>query len=155
MLFRSIDTEIRPDTEQAPAVNAPNNPPGPTNKETVPSDLTVEKSTDKAPIKPSQKAPKADKSAAKPKPPKAEKAAKPSKAADKKSPAKKEAPAPEQPPEPKDAPRKGEKEEIVHLNISELHPFKNHPFQVRNDDEMAAMVESVKDKGVTQPASIP
>ena len=85
----AIDTEIRPDTEQAPAVNAPNNPPVPTNKETVPSDLTVEKSTVKSTEKPVQKAPVSRKSAAKPKPPKAEKAAKPSKAADKKSPAKK------------------------------------------------------------------
>lgn len=42
----------------------------------------------------------------------------------------------------------------MYLNISELHAFKNHPFQVRNDDEMAAMVESVKDKGVTQPAIV-
>ena len=38
----------------------------------------------------------------------------------------------------------------MRLNISELHPFKNHPFQVRNDDEMAARVKSVKDKVVTQ-----
>ena len=150
----AIDTEIRPDTEQAPAVNAPNNQPVPSNTKIVPPDLTVEKSASKPTEKPAQKAPKADKATAKHKPPKAEKAAKPPKDADKKSPAKKEAPSPEQPPEPKDAPRKGEKEEIVHLNISELHPFKNHPFQVRNDDEMAAMVESVKDKGVTQPAIV-
>jgi len=30
--------------------------------------------------------------------------------------------------------------------------FKDHPFEVKNDDEMRAMVESVKDKGVTQAA---
>ena len=60
----------------------------------------------------------------------------------------------EQPPEPREAPRKGEHEQIVYLNLSELHAFKNHPFQVRKDDEMAAMVESVKDKGVTQPAIV-
>lgn len=68
--------------------------------------------------------------------------------------AQQETPAPEQPPEPKEAPRPGEQEQIVYLNLSELHAFKNHPFQVRNDDEMAAMVESVKDKGVTQPAIV-
>ncbi len=61
---------------------------------------------------------------------------------------------PAQPPEPKEAPRRGEQEQIVYLNLSELHPFKNHPFQVRNDEEMRAMVESVKDKGVTQPAIV-
>lgn len=77
-------------------------------------------------------------------------------AAEKKVPAKEEAPAPEseQPPEPKEAPRKGEPEQIVYINLSELHAFKNHPFQVRDDEEMRAMVESVKDKGVTQPAIV-
>jgi len=57
-------------------------------------------------------------------------------------------------PEPRGAPRSGKQEQIVYLNLSELHPFKDHPFQVRNDEEMAAMVESVKDKGVTQPAIV-
>ena len=100
--------------------------------------------------------PKADKAAQEPKPekaPKAEKAAKGPKAA-KKAPAEKEAPAPEQPPEPREAPRKGETEQIVFINLSELHAFKDHPFSVRKDEEMAAMVESVKDKGVTQPAIV-
>lgn len=68
--------------------------------------------------------------------------------------AKQETPAPERPPEPREAPRTGEKEEIVHLNLSELHPFKGHPFQVKNDEEMRAMVESIKDKGVTQAAIV-
>ncbi len=62
--------------------------------------------------------------------------------------------APELPPEPRQAPRPGEQEQIVYLNLSELYAFKDHPFQVRNDEEMAAMVESVKDKGVTQPAIV-
>ena len=64
------------------------------------------------------------------------------------------APEPEPPQEPKEPPRKGETEQIVFLNLSELHAFKNHPFQVRDDDEMRAMVESVRDKGVTQPAIV-
>ncbi len=77
-------------------------------------------------------------------------------AAVKKAPVKEETPAPEpEPPqEPKEAPRKGEAEQIVFLNLSELHTFKNHPFGVRDDEEMRAMVESVKDKGVTQPAIV-
>ena len=103
------------------------------------------------------KAAKADKAPAKePKPektPKAEKAPKTPKAAkEAAAPAKEEAPAPA--PEPKEAPRAGETEQIVYLNLSELHAFKNHPFQVRDDEEMRAMVESVKDKGVTQPAIV-
>ena len=68
-------------------------------------------------------------------------------------PEKEETPAPEPEP-PKETPRKGETEQIVFLNLSELHAFKNHPFQVRDDDEMRAMVESVRDKGVTQPAIV-
>lgn len=63
-------------------------------------------------------------------------------------------PAPELPSEPREAPRPGEQEQIVYLNLSELYAFKDHPFQVRNDEEMSAMVESVKDKGVTQPAIV-
>ncbi|MFR6267495.1 MAG: ParB/RepB/Spo0J family partition protein [Mediterraneibacter faecis] len=58
------------------------------------------------------------------------------------------------PPEPpKEAPRRGE-EQIVYLKLNELHAFKNHPFGVRDDEEMRAMVSSVKDKGVTQPAIV-
>mgnify|MGYP001042925186 CR=1 FL=1 len=55
-------------------------------------------------------------------------------------------PAPEQPPEPRDATR-AEKEEIVYLKLSELFPFKDHPFGVRDDAEMKGLVASVKDKG--------
>ena len=61
---------------------------------------------------------------------------------------------PPPPPEPKKAPRYGDKEEIVHISLSELHPFKDHPFQVKRDSEMSAMVESIKDKGVTQAAVV-
>jgi len=103
------------------------------------------------------KADKADKPDKEPKPEqasKAEKSAKTPKSAGKQAPAKEEAPAPEPPPEPREAPRSGEKEEVVYLNLSELYPFKDHPFEVKNDDEMRAMVESVKDKGVTQAAIV-
>ena len=61
------------------------------------------------------------------------------------APVKAEAPAAtEQPPAPRDAAR-GVKEEIVYLNLSELHLFKNHPFGVRDDAEMQELVESVKE----------
>ena len=70
------------------------------------------------------------------------------------APVKAEAPtATEQPPAPRDAAR-GVKEEIVYLNLSELHPFKNHPFGVRDDAEMQGLVESVKAAGVNQPALV-
>lgn len=70
------------------------------------------------------------------------------------APVKAEAPAAtEQPSAPRDAAR-GVKEEIVYLNLSELHPFKNHPFGVRDDAEMQGLVESVKAAGVNQPALV-
>ena len=95
-----------------------------------------------------RKAGKADKTPDKePKPEKPPKTAK-----EKTAPVQEETPAPS--PEPKEAPRAGETEQIVYLNLSDLHAFKNHPFQVKDDEEMRAMVESVKDKGVTQPAIV-
>ncbi len=70
------------------------------------------------------------------------------------APVKTETPAAtEQSPAPRDAAR-GVKEEIVYLNLSELHPFKNHPFGVRDDAEMQGLVESVKAAGVNQPALV-
>ena len=99
--------------------------------------------------------PKADKAApdkAKPQPRDKMSQSKPP--AGKGTPVKAEAPATtEQPPAPRDATR-GIKEEIVYLNLSELHPFKNHPFGVRDDAEMQGLVESVKAAGVNQPALV-
>ena len=63
------------------------------------------------------------------------------------------APAPKESEGLKEAPRRGE-EQIVYIKLNELHAFKNHPFEVRDDEEMRAMVSSVKDKGVTQPAIV-
>ena len=89
--------------------------------------------------------PKADKAAPdKTKPQPRDKMSQSKKPAGKGAPAKAEAPAAtEPPPAPRDAAR-GVKEEIVYLNLSELHPFKNHPFGVRDDVEMQGLVESVK-----------
>ena len=104
---------------------------------------------------PGQKeAPRPGKAAQKPapakKPEKAPKAPKPAKATPEvKAPVQAETPA-----APAEAPRPGKEEQIVYIKLSELHAFKNHPFQVRNDEEMKAMVSSVRDKGVTQPAIV-
>ena len=44
-------------------------------------------------------------------------------------------------------------EEVVRqIPLSELHPFQNHPFQVRDDEEMAKTVESIIKYGVLTPA---
>lgn len=64
-----------------------------------------------------------------------------------------EPPASEQTIEPKDATR-SVKEEVVYIDLSELHAFKDHPFEVRDDAEMQALVESVKTGGVNQPALV-
>ncbi len=53
----------------------------------------------------------------------------------------------------KDATRAA-KEEVVYLDLSELHAFKDHPFKVREDAEMQSLVESVKTGGVNQPAIV-
>ena len=45
-------------------------------------------------------------------------------------------------------------EKIKILPLTELHPFRNHPFQVRDDDEMDKMVDSVKAYGVMTPAIV-
>ena len=57
-------------------------------------------------------------------------------------------------PAPAEAPRPAKDEQIVYIKLSDPHAFKNHPFQVRNDEEMKAMVSSVRDKGVTQSAIV-
>ena len=70
------------------------------------------------------------------------------------TPAKEEAPAPPpEPAQPRDATR-AVKEEVVYLNLSDLHPFKDHPFGVRDDAEMQGLVESVRSGGVNQPALV-
>lgn len=45
-------------------------------------------------------------------------------------------------------------EKVQILPLIELHPFANHPFQVRDDEEMDKMVESVKEYGVMTPAIV-
>ena len=124
-------------------------------KDKAPKQKTTE-SKDKSAAKASKGRPaKADKAAhdkAKPQPRDKMSQSKPP--AGKGAPAKDEAPAPpEQPPAPRDATRP-EKEEIVYLNLSELRPFKNHPFGVRDDVEMQGLVESVRASGVNQPALV-
>ncbi len=88
----------------------------------------------------------------KPKKTKAEKAPT-DKAAGGGAPAVAESPAAEAPSEPRDATRAVE-EKIVYLDLTELHPFKDHPFGVRNDAEMQSLVESVRAGGVNQPALV-
>ena len=43
-------------------------------------------------------------------------------------------------------------EKIQEIPLEQLHPFKNHPFQVNYDEEMEQMIESIKNVGTITPA---
>ena len=44
------------------------------------------------------------------------------------------------------------KPKVEELPLSELTPFKNHPFKVKNDAEMTELMKSIADAGVLSPA---
>ncbi|MDU6975429.1 MAG: ParB/RepB/Spo0J family partition protein [Clostridiales bacterium] len=44
------------------------------------------------------------------------------------------------------------REKVVEIPLSELFPFKNHPFKVKDDEAMADTAESIKEYGVLVPA---
>ncbi|MBQ8578658.1 MAG: ParB N-terminal domain-containing protein, partial [Clostridia bacterium] len=50
------------------------------------------------------------------------------------------------------AKRSQEDTAIAKINLSELHPFPDHPFGVRDDVAMEEMVESIREYGVLVPA---
>ena len=43
-------------------------------------------------------------------------------------------------------------EQVVELPLAELHPFKNHPFKVKDDDAMMETADSIRQYGVLVPA---
>ena len=43
-------------------------------------------------------------------------------------------------------------ERIQEIALEDLHPFRNHPFKVLDDDAMEKTVESIKEFGVMVPA---
>ncbi len=45
-------------------------------------------------------------------------------------------------------------ERLQYIPLSELYPFPDHPFSVRDDDTMQETVESVKERGVLTPAIV-
>ena len=55
---------------------------------------------------------------------------------------KKTAPPAQQPPQ---------EEVVVRLPLADLYPFPDHPFQVRDDEEMRETIQSVKEYGVSCP----
>ena len=43
-------------------------------------------------------------------------------------------------------------ERVQQIALSELYPFPDHPFSIRDDDSMKETVESVKEYGILTPA---
>ena len=45
-----------------------------------------------------------------------------------------------------------QREKVVEIALSQLHPFQNHPFQVRDDQAMQETADSIREYGVLVPA---
>ena len=43
-------------------------------------------------------------------------------------------------------------ERVNNIPLDELHPFKNHPFKILNNEEMERMIESIRKVGTITPA---
>ena len=46
------------------------------------------------------------------------------------------------------------RERVVELSLAEMHPFKNHPFKVLDDEKMLDTAESIREHGVLVPAIV-
>ena len=44
--------------------------------------------------------------------------------------------------------------DVKEIPLSELHEFHNHPFQIRSDQELAEMIESIREHGVLVPGIV-
>ena len=49
---------------------------------------------------------------------------------------------------------KGISEKVEHISVKRIHPFSEHPFEVRDDDSMKETVQSVKEYGVIMPVIV-
>ena len=47
-----------------------------------------------------------------------------------------------------------QRERVVELPLAELHPFRNHPFKVVDDEKMQDTAQSIRDHGVLVPAIV-
>lgn len=45
-----------------------------------------------------------------------------------------------------------QRERVQEIPLSELHPFRNHPFKVQNDEKMQETADSIREHGVLVPA---
>ena len=46
------------------------------------------------------------------------------------------------------------REKVTEIPLSQLHPFRNHPFKVQDDERMADTAESIREYGVLVPAIV-
>jgi len=46
------------------------------------------------------------------------------------------------------------KERVQEIAICELQPFRNHPFQVKNDEEMKRLCDSIREYGILTPLMV-
>lgn len=46
------------------------------------------------------------------------------------------------------------REKIIEISVTELQPFKNHPFKVRDDEDMLEMADSIRKYGVLVPVIV-
>ena len=46
----------------------------------------------------------------------------------------------------------GLREKVIDIPLSELHSFKNHPFQVNDNEELRDLVKSIIENGMVTPA---
>lgn len=47
-----------------------------------------------------------------------------------------------------------QREKIMDIPLSELHPFKDHPFRVNDNEELRELAKSIKERGVISPAIV-
>lgn len=47
-----------------------------------------------------------------------------------------------------------DREKVVEIPLSELHPFENHPFKVLDDERMFETADSIRERGVLVPAIV-
>ena len=45
-------------------------------------------------------------------------------------------------------------ESAMEIEIAKIHPFKNHPFHVVDDDRMKRLVDSIRENGILVPAIV-
>ena len=43
------------------------------------------------------------------------------------------------------------KEQVQEISVCDLHSFRNHPFQVKDDESLQALCDSIREYGILSP----